>query len=164
MQLLFHLKTKKLKMAQNCSICGFLLKHYFRKADPVTEGVCCDNCFRTRVIPAREAKIREWRREEANQATGFIPVAEMKENSTCPSGKIGYKKKEDAEYALLMCNRSKQNGYEYRKEKYVYFCKLCGQFHLTSHDQLPSWRDRNKKSNYQPGPQRYTPVARKEEW
>lgn len=151
-------------MAQNCSICGFLLKHYFRKADPVTEGVCCDNCFRTRVIPAREAKIREWRREEANQATGFIPVAEMKVNSTCPSGKIGYKKKEDAEYALLMCNRSKQNGYEDRKEKYVYFCKLCGQFHLTSHDQLPSWRDRNKKSNYQPGPQRYTPVARKEEW
>lgn len=151
-------------MAQNCSICGFLLKHYFRKADPITEGVCCDNCFRTRVIPAREAKIREWRREEANQATGFIPVVEMKENSTCPSGKIGYKKKEDAEYALLMCNRSKQNGYEDRKEKYVYFCKLCGQFHLTSHDQLPSWRDRNKKSNYQPGPQRYTPVARKEEW
>ena len=152
-------------MERECSICKFPLKHYYRKADPVVEnGVCCEKCFQYEVIPAREAKIRQWRLEAATKLSNPESVSERKENATCPTGKIGYKKKEDAEYALYMCNKSQREGSDTRKEKSVYFCKICQEFHLTSHDQLPNWRNRNKKVNYTPGPQRYTPVARQEDW
>lgn len=150
-------------MEKECSICKFPLKHYYRNADPLTDGICCEKCFQYKVIPAREAKIRQWNLEAATKLSN-PEIAERKENATCPTGKIGYKKKEDAEYALYMCKKQQSEGTTIRNEKHIYFCKLCHEFHLTSHDPLPNWRNRNKKVNYTPGPQRYTPVARQENW
>ena len=147
----------------SCSICGFDLKHFSRSADPVYPGKrCCIKCFKKDVIPARKAKIKEWEIEENMKTTDF---QELKEKSECPSGKICYKKKEDAEYALYTSGYQREHGSGSRREKLVYFCKLCNQFHLTSHDQLPSWRDRNKPTNYNYSrPAKYIPVARQENW
>ena len=146
----------------NCCICGYELKHFSRSADPVKEGRCCLKCFKSEVVPARKKKIQEWAIEEAQKK---IDYDAMKEQSECPTGKICYKTKVDAEYALYTSQASKMNGCNGRKEKLVYCCKLCGQFHLTSHDQLPSWRDRNKPTNYNYSrPAKYIPVARQENW
>lgn len=151
-------------MERECSICKFPLKHYHRNADPLTDGICCEKCFQYKVIPAREAKIRQWNLEAATKPSN-PEIAELKENATCPTGKIGYKKKEDAEYALYMCKKQQMEGTAIRNEKHIYFCKLCQEFHLTSHDQLPSWRDRNKPTNYNYSrPAKYIPVARQENW
>lgn len=147
----------------SCSICGFDLKHFSRSADPVAPGKrCCLKCFNYTVVPARKAKIKEWEIEENLKVTDF---KEIKVESECPTGKICYKKKEDAEYALYTAGYLRQHGYENRREKLVYFCKLCNQFHLSSHDKLPSWRDRNLPTNYNcKRPLKYTPEARQENW
>jgi hypothetical protein len=151
-------------MERECSICKFPLKHYYRNADPLTDGICCEKCFQYKVIPAREAKIRQWNLEAATKLSN-PEIAERKENATCPTGKIGYKKKEDAEYALYMCKKQQREGTSIRNEKHIYFCKLCQEFHLTSHDQLPNWRNRNKPTNYNYSrPAKYIPVARQENW
>jgi hypothetical protein len=144
-----------------CSICGYPLKHYFYKADPVKEGVCCKGCFDCKVYPARQAKIREWEAEKKIQfdAVDISELRTLKLTSECPSGKICYETKVDAEYALY--NARKLN----RTEKSAYFCKLCHKFHLTSHDNLPTWRDRNRPTNFNYSrPAKYIPVARQENW
>lgn len=144
-----------------CSICGYPLKHYFYKADPVKEGVCCKGCFDYKVYPARQAKIREWEAEKKIQfdAVDISELRTLKRTSECPSGKICYDTKVDAEYALY--NAQKLN----RTEKSVYFCKLCRKFHLTSHDHLPTWRNRNKPTNFNYSrPAKYIPVQRQENW
>lgn len=49
----------------------------------------------------------------------------------CPTGKICYKTKIDAQFALYECTANKKHSNN-RNEKRVYFCPLCKQFHLTS--------------------------------
>lgn len=63
----------------------------------------------------------------------------------CECGKICYKKKIDAEFALYKCERTNQvkNNHN-RKEKRVYFCQLCQCFHLTSQNKLPTWKEYKK--------------------
>ena len=143
----------------NCCLCGFELKHFSRSADPVKEGRCCMKCFLAEVVPARKAKIKQWEIEENQRPTDFIA---MKQESECPSGKICYKNKVDAEYALYTAGHARSLN---RREKLVYFCKLCNSFHLSSHDQLPSWRDRNRPNNHNLSkPCRYIPAPRQENW
>lgn len=62
----------------------------------------------------------------------------------CPTGKICYKTKIDAQFALYECTRNKMHSNN-RNEKRVYFCPLCKQFHLTSHaaTKIETWRDLN---------------------
>lgn len=156
-----------------CSLCGYPLTRFYRRADPVCDGVCCQRCFAERVIPARAAKVKAWEDEErrfrewedgGNRNSSKPAVREqMKPQSECPTGKICYKKKEDAEFALYECRRNSQHS-NARNEKSVYFCQLCGSFHLTSHDRLPSWSDRNRAVNYKNSPFRYIPPARQENW
>ena len=54
----------------------------------------------------------------------------------CPTGKVGYKTKIDAEYALYLCQYAAKHfdKNHKRKEKCVYFCQMCKMFHLTSRD------------------------------
>lgn len=148
-----------------CSVCGFPLKIYYFNADPLSDGVCCQKCFQTRVVPAREEKIAKWERESKRAFSPMLSIDEKKEDSVCPTKKVCYEKKEDAEFALYLCNKENKNGDGERQEKHIYFCKLCNKFHLTSHDQLPSWRDRNKKNNYNYSrPAKYIPAPRQENW
>lgn len=145
----------------NCCICGFELKHFSRSADPVKDGRCCIKCFWAEVVPARKAKIKQWEAEEAQQRTDYL---ELKEKSECPSGKICYKTKVDAEYALYTAKHEGKTTSS-RKEKLVYFCRLCNQFHLSSHDNMPTWKTRNLPTNFnQKAAARYTPSPRKENW
>jgi hypothetical protein len=150
---------------KNCCLCGYELKRYYRNADPLRSGVCCEQCFKREVIPAREAKIREWDKEKRLDFAAEENKYVKSEESTCPSGKVQYKTKVDAEYALYQCNRETNHGNMNRNEKHVYFCKLCNTFHLTSHDQLPNWKNRNNAVNFNlKSGARYIPTARKENW
>ena len=36
-----------------CVICGGTFEEYGNNAKPVAKGLCCDNCNREKVIPAR---------------------------------------------------------------------------------------------------------------
>ena len=146
-----------------CSICGFPLKHFWRNADPIKNDICCDRCFTEKVVPAREEKIRKWNAEERLRETLVENKGKVEQVDTgCPTGKIRYKSKVDAEFALYKCG-VKQSGN--RHEKAVYFCQQCQSFHLTSHDLLPSWKDRNRPGNYvNPGPAKYVPTSRDVDW
>ena len=42
-----------------CDICGDEYDGYGNNAEPVTEGLCCDNCNFDKVIPARICEVRE---------------------------------------------------------------------------------------------------------
>ena len=46
---------------------------------------------------------------------------------TCPSGKVGYKSKNAAERAIKSIQAKNKSG-RFR----AYYCKECGEFHLTS--------------------------------
>lgn len=62
-----------------------------------------------------------------------------------PSGKICYKTKIDAQFALYRCQRTNQlNGNNNLYEKNVYFCQLCQNFHLTHQDKHPTWKQYEK--------------------
>ena len=63
----------------------------------------------------------------------------------CKTGKICYKTKVDAEFALYRCNRMNElNGNNNRHEKNVYFCQFCQCFHLTHKDKYPTWNQYRK--------------------
>lgn len=38
---------------KKCSICDKILKGYGNNARPINNGICCDNCNSTKVIPIR---------------------------------------------------------------------------------------------------------------
>lgn len=52
---------------------------------------------------------------------------EQEREITCPSGKIGYKSKRAAERAIR-CIQTNCRSERFR----AYYCKECGEFHLTS--------------------------------
>lgn len=62
----------------------------------------------------------------------------------CLTGKIQYKTKIDAEYALYQIKRKYLNDIS-RKEQRVYFCPLCKSFHLTSQtkNKIITWKNLN---------------------
>lgn len=68
-----------------------------------------------------------------------------KEQNMGECGKISYKTKIDAEYALVMIqSRAKKCGNDKRQENRVYFCQKCKMFHLTSHEKNTlTWKDLN---------------------
>lgn len=69
----------------------------------------------------------------------------MKTYQRCECGKICYKDKIDAQFALYKCesaNRLRNN--HNRQEQRIYFCQLCKCFHLTSQKKLPTWKEYKK--------------------
>lgn len=38
-----------------CCLCGKEFEGYGNNADPVADGICCDECNRAKVVPARVA-------------------------------------------------------------------------------------------------------------
>lgn len=45
----------KNKPTKTCCVCGKTFVGYGNNADPVADGVCCDECNSAKVIPARVA-------------------------------------------------------------------------------------------------------------
>lgn len=54
------IKTKE------CSICGKQFMEYGNNARPVNDGICCDECNYTVVIPTRMGLIAQGRRNGIN--------------------------------------------------------------------------------------------------
>lgn len=50
-----------MKMTYVCSICGKMCEGYPNNADPVTDGICCDDCNFSKVIPARIERMNKVR-------------------------------------------------------------------------------------------------------
>jgi len=40
-------------LKDTCCLCGIEIRDYGNNASPVKDGVCCDDCNRQKVIPAR---------------------------------------------------------------------------------------------------------------
>jgi hypothetical protein len=60
----------------------------------------------------------------------------------CECGKICYKTKIDAQFALYKCEAASRLKNDHnRHEQRIYFCPLCQTFHLTSKAKLPTWRE-----------------------
>lgn len=49
----------KSKPTKTCCLCGKEFKGYGNNAGPVADGICCDDCNRDKVIPARVAAWKE---------------------------------------------------------------------------------------------------------
>ena len=66
-------------------------------------------------------------------------------NWNCKTGKICYKTKVDAEFALYRRGKLRNEGKTDRQEKYCYHCLFCGNFHLTKQPQLETWNSYHNK-------------------
>ncbi len=55
-------------------------------------------------------------------------VNETEKEITCPSGKVGYKSKNKAEHAVRTIQTNSCRSERFR----AYYCKECGEYHLTS--------------------------------
>jgi hypothetical protein len=52
------LRTRRSVTKARCSICNGVLHGYGRRAQPVSDGLCCTQCNHAYVIPARLARLQ----------------------------------------------------------------------------------------------------------